>query len=123
MTRKEMLIISLLLEYGHRDRHTGANIKQVIKYSEMFAELQNDSDLCLSEIGFRRALPNLLHSGYICEGDRDGLKKTYYLSDLGKTEIIKLSKFKDDYKEKLDSVQKELERVRAKRKAEGVQST
>lgn len=117
MTRKEMLITSLLLEYGHRSRHTGANIRQIMRYSDIFAEIKNDSQLSLSEISFRRALPNLLDSGYVGEGDRDGLKKTYYLTDAGHIELVKLSAFKDTHKSKIEEVEKQLALVRARRNA------
>lgn len=115
MTQKEMLITSLLLEYGHRTKHTGANICQIIRYSEIFAEIKNDEKLSLSEIGFRRTIPNLLDCGYVLEGDRDGLKKTYFLTDEGNSELMRLLKFKQEHKSKLQQVENELKKVRQSR--------
>ena len=115
MTQKELLVVSSLEQYGHVNEHIGATIMDIITYASAFAELKDDKQYKLSESSARRTLPKLVFSGLVAEGDLDGLKKTYYVTAKGKKVISQLTSFRTARKQKLASVNAEIEKAKQER--------
>lgn len=95
MSNKEFFITALLLEYRHLQPYVSATIEVIIEYSHMYANLKNSSEFTLSESTVRRAIPKLIDANLIAEGVKNGLKKTYYLTEHGKRVLYESKRLKD----------------------------
>lgn len=94
MTERELLIVSLLLQYQHVQYYASATIDQIYEYAKTYSIVRQKSDLSVSQATLRRALPKLTEHGLIAEGTRSGQKKTYYITKSGVEMLSERAKLK-----------------------------
>lgn len=109
MTERELLIVSLLLQYQHVQPYASATLDQIYEYGKMYRTVRQKSDLSISEATLRRALPKLTEKLLIAEGTRNGQKKTYYVTEDGIQLLRNRAELKQQHRAILAEREQELE--------------